>query len=180
MICAIIVNIGLKVERFECQESGFCSDFISVRCNFHSILKCCETFQTDMIMFLLLNLLAQIQRNLLICFTKLLSLVFGPCVSQVPAIETDHVTATWGRRWDAAAACDAVSRRVATRRARVLPPPSSVPTPTWSRAGWVIPSTPSDVSSTLSQRLPYSTTTPALVPLPILVSMIYIIVWKVS
>lgn len=71
--------------------NGFCSDFISVRCNFHPILKCCETFHTDMIMFLLLNVLAQIQRNLLICFTKLLSSV---CVSQVPAIETDHVTAT--------------------------------------------------------------------------------------
>lgn len=71
----------------------FCSNFISVRCNFHSILKC-ETFHTDMIMFLLLNVLVQIQRNFFICFTKLLSSVFGPCVSQVPAIETDHVTAT--------------------------------------------------------------------------------------
>lgn len=58
------------------------------------ILKCCETFHIDMIMFLLLNVLAQIQRHFLICFTKLLSSVFGPCVSQVPAIETDHVTAT--------------------------------------------------------------------------------------
>lgn len=132
-----------------------------------------------MIIFLLYNKLAQIQQNLLICFTKLVSQVFCVCVSQVPAIETAHVTATWGRHWGAAAVCDAASRRVATHRARVPLPPSSVPTPTWSRAGWVIPSTPSDVSSTHSQRLPYSTTTPALVPLPILVSMIHIIICKV-